>query len=129
MTPLEGKITILISKDTTSIEIIDSQSSTTFLKVILTAEQLSMALSRQARVECQLEIDKLERVGKIHEHKIFEFEIPENLVSGAKEKELQELAQSKLSDGWIADGHFRSKNSFFTKDGVQYASCIIRRYV
>ena len=43
--------------------------------------------------------------------------------------ELQKIAQSHLSDGWIADAYFGSQNSFFKKDGKQYARATIRRWL
>ena len=128
-TLLKGKISILIDRDGTTIEIEDDVANTTFVKVRLTPEQLSAALSRLANVDCELEVAGLDRVGKRHEHCTFEFEIPKELASSSKEKELQELAQSLLTDGWISGGYFSSQNSFFNKDGVQYARCTIRRYV
>jgi len=42
---------------------------------------------------------------------------------------LRAMAQDKLEHGWIADGYFRSRASFFTKDGKRYARCTIRRWV
>lgn len=126
---LNGKISLLIGREETTIEIEDANANTTFLKVKLTSEQLSMALSRQAYVPCELEVAGLDRVGKKHEHTQFEFEIPKELANSKYEKELQELAQSKLTDGWIAEGYFSSQSTFFKKDDVQYARCTIRRYV
>jgi len=129
ITKLKGKITILVGREDTTIEVVDANANTTFLKVILTPEELSMALSRQAYVPCEIEVAGLERVGKKHEHKNFEFEIPKELASSSKEKELQSLAQSQLTDGWIAEGYFSSQSSFFKKDYKQFARCTIRRYV
>lgn len=126
---LNGKISLFIGRDETTIEIEDAQANTTFLKVRLTPEQLSMALSRQAYVDCELEVAGLDRVGKKHEHTTFEFEIPKELATSTKEKELQELAQSQLTDGWIAEGYFSSQSTFFKKGDVQFARCTIRRYV
>lgn len=128
-TKLKGKITIRINRDETTIEIEDDVANTTFVIVRLTPEQLSTALSRQAYVDCELEVAGLDRVGTRHENETFEFEIPEALASSSKTEELQKIAQSKLTDGWIAEGYFASQNTFFKKEGVQYARCTIRRYV
>jgi len=80
-------------------------------------------------VECEIEVRGLEKIGKKHENKRFEFEIPRDLASSRNESELQKLAQSLLKDGWIAERYFSSQDSFFKKDGVQYARCTIRRWV
>jgi hypothetical protein len=126
---LEGRISVLINRDGTTIEVEDENANARFLKITLTPEQLSAALSRQMAVECEIEVRGLEKIGKKHENKRFEFEIPSDLASSRNDLELQKLAQSLLSDGWIAEKYFSSKDSFFKKDGVQYAICTIRRWV
>ena len=125
---LEGKISILINRDETTIEIEDESANVKFVKVKLTPEQLSAVLSRQISIECELEVKGLEKIGKVHENKTFEFEIPETIPTRGNQLELQKIAQSQLSDGWIADAYFGSQNSFFKKDGKQYARVTIRRW-
>ena len=128
---LKGKITILIGRDSTTIKVEDDVSNTNFLEIKLTPDQLSSALSRLAYTDCDLKVNGLDKIGKKHENKTFEFEIPKGLAYSreAGTEQLRELAQSQLSDGWIAEGYFGSKNSFFEKDGKQYARCIIRRWI
>ncbi len=125
---IEGKITILINSDETTIEVEDKNSRTMFLRLKLNPEGLSAALSRHASVPCDLEVSNLDRVGKNHEHEDFEFEIPNKAALSRNWDELRELAQAQLSDGWIVDKYFGSKNSFFTRNDKQYARCTIRRY-
>lgn len=127
---LEGRISILIGRDYTTIEVEDELSGQTFAKVKLTPEQLSAALSRQACVKCELEVNGTDRIGKKHENKSFTFEIDKDDAGYNHDpKKLQAIAQSKLDDGWIAESYFGSQNSFFAKDGKQYARCTIRRWV
>ncbi len=126
---LKGKISLFINSGITTIEIEDDNANTTFLKVELTEENIVAALSRQFNVACDLFVSGLDRIGKKHECNVFEFEIPENLTSSKDEDELQKLAQSQLSDGWVAEKYFSSQRSFFRKDGKSYARCTIRRYV
>ena len=60
----------------------------------------------------------------------YNFEIPKEMSGyGHNAEKLQELAQSKLTDGWIADKYFGSQTSFFSKDEKHYARCTIRRWV
>jgi uncharacterized protein YggL (DUF469 family) len=125
---LEGRISILINREGTTIEIEDENANARFLKVSLTPEQLSMALSRQMSVECEIEVNALHKIGKRHENKSFEFEIPKDLASSRDAQKLQQIAQSLLSDGWMADNYFSSQNSFFKKGETQYARCTIRRW-
>jgi hypothetical protein len=129
---LKGKISILISREYTDIEIEDKDANTRFVKVRLTPEQLSMALSRQMSVDCALEVRELWHVGKKHENKQFEFEIPASLRSSDNYEELSSRAQDILdgkNEGWIADKYFASQGSFFGKDGKIYARCTIRRWI
>ncbi len=126
---LEGRISMLINREGTTIEIKDENANAKFLKITLTPEQLSATLSRQMDIKCEIEVCGLEKIGKTHENRVFEFEIPNDLLSSRNEAELHKLAQSLLSDGWTADRYFSSQNSFFKKDGVQYARCVIRRWV
>jgi phosphoribosylformylglycinamidine (FGAM) synthase PurS component len=125
---LEGKISILINSEYTTIEIADSKANTRFVSVKLTPEQLSAALSRQMSTECELTVLGLDKVGKIHENKSFEFEIPEEMTNRKNRDDLHKLAQSLLSDGWIAENYFASQDSFFRRGDKQYARCTIRRY-
>lgn len=126
---IEGRISIFINREYTTFEIEDENASVTFVKIRLTPEQLSAALSRQAMVECELEVHGIEKVGKRMEHESFVFEIPKELASSNNEDKLHEIAQGLLSDGWISDRYFRSQNTFFTKDDKQYARVTIRRWV
>jgi hypothetical protein len=126
---LEGSISILINREKTTIEIKDENANARFLTITLTPEQLSAALSRQMAIECEIEVSGIEKIGKKHENKQFEFEITKDLKYSKNTDELQKLAQSQLSDGWIAERYFSSQNSFFEKNGVQYARCTIRRWV
>ena len=129
---IEGRISILVNREHTTIEIEDNNANTRFLNIKLTPEQLSMCLSRQACVPCEIELRGIEKLGKMHENESFVFEIPEELYQYGvenKEERLRVLAQTKLTNGWIAEGYFRSQNSFFAKDGKHYARCIIRRWI
>lgn len=126
---LKGKISILINREETTIEIKCEKSNSTFLKVHLTPEQLSESLSRCYCVDCEFEIGHLDRIGKTHQFEKFEFELPKELKSKGTSKELKEFSQSLLTDGWISDGFFSSKDSFFTKDGKDMARTLKRRYI
>ena len=125
---IKGKISILINRDYTTIEIEDDTANARFLTIKLTPEQLSEALSRTMCVDCEVEVRGLEKVGKTHENKTFEFEIPKELASSKHSKKLQEISQSLLTDGWVSEGYFSSQNSFFIRDDKQMARCTIRRW-
>jgi hypothetical protein len=126
---LQGKITMLVNTDYTTIQIEDSISSTLFCEVTLSPEQLSAILSRLACVSCELELHGLEKIGKTHECKTFEFEISEKEYKDRDSVVLKAKADSLLKDEWVAEDYFNSQNSFFKKEKKQYARCTIRRWV
>lgn len=129
----QGRITMLVSEERTVIEIKDNKASTTFCKVTLTPKQLSQALSRLSQTECEVEVFGLDKIGKTHESKNFQFEIPKELISSSKLKELTELCVKSLNklgmSEWKPDLYFASKNSFIEKEGKTYANTVIRRWV
>jgi hypothetical protein len=124
-----AKITMIINRDCTEIEIHDADANTTLARVKLTPEQLSMILSRQGYVECECNTGDLKKIGKKHENKYFEFEI-----TYSKSKEDLALAcnEAIFQQGmheWESDNYYSSQNSFFSKDGKDYARTVIRRWV
>ena len=128
---LNGKITFLINQDETTIEIMDDNSSISFVKIILTPQQLSNALSRLGRTDCELNVFNLDKVGKKMIIKEFTYELPKNIKKDDDEK-LAEYAKYLLNQNeinWIPDQYFKSQNSFFTKDNINYFRGIARRWI
>ena len=127
---IEGAITFLINRDYSEIEIHDTNANINFCKIRITPEQLSEMLSRQEYVRCEISVAELQKVGKKHENKQYEFEI-----GGVKKDDeetlylcaVRSLSEDKMSD-WTPDKYFRSQNTFFKKDGKEYARCTIRRW-
>ena len=126
---IKGKIPILINLEYTTIEIKDADAGFTFCEIQLSPEQLSSVLSRLGQVPCVIDLHGLDKIGKKMENTKFEFEIPVELRGSNHSEELHKIATSLLSDGWQADTLFQSQDSFFQKDGKQYARCTIRRWV
>jgi hypothetical protein len=129
---INGKITILVNREYTTIELIDDDAGITFARVKLTPEQLSAALSRIAYTSCDMELIGLEKIGKKMEYKQFEFELPRKGLSSQNAEELSGIAQKILNEsneGWIAENYFSSQKTFFSRDGKDYARCTIRRWV
>lgn len=124
-------LSINIGANKTYITVEDSSSDVTFLEVKITPENLSKLLSGQGSIKCEATIDDLELVGKTHEYRKFDFEIPYELYkNGSAEREkIEEIGDNLLTDGWKIDSSFNSQDSFFKKDGKYYANGMIRRYV
>ncbi len=136
---MKGNITILVDGNGARIEVEDESSGIRFLKINLSAEQFMACLGRLANVECEFDVFGLDLMGKMRETSKHEFKIPAELYNRRYkerdyfdktfDKTAQELAQSQLSDGWVADSYFGSQGSFFQKDGEQWARVTIRRWV
>lgn len=129
MKELGGKITFLVGREETTIEITDTNSGVLFCKVTLTPEQLCSALSRLSLTECSIKVVGLDKVGKKHEHKEFEFEIPRKDMDKKELGNYSQIIINKEGEGWISDKYFGSQNSFFRKDGKDFARTIARRYI
>ena len=127
---LNGKITILINSDRTTISLEDENSRLTVVEIELTPEQLSQALSRLSNTPCKFTFNQSGLIGKIHECKKLEFELQEELQLYNRDDEaVYQIALQQCPDGWVPDKYFRSQDSFFKKDGKQWARCTIRRWV
>lgn len=130
----DPKITLIIDREGATIQLIDSMSSTTFVEVKLTTEQLCSAMGRLAYCPCEIGVMGLDKVGKKHENKNFEFEINEALMNSARgldrdNSALYNAAKKACPEGWEPDNYFSSQNTFFSKDKKQYCRVIIRRWI
>ena len=125
----DGRITILSDNEGVDIELRDYGSSIDFVKVRLTSEQFTKALSRQAFTECEVEVFRLDLVGKTQIHKSFGFEIPDGVSFKDEKKVAKEIAKRVCPEGWESDLYFGSQNSFFIKGDKKYARTIIRHWV
>lgn len=127
----DGRITILVEHEYTTIRLHDGDSSTTFAEAKLTPEQLSQALSRLSMTKCEIELHGLDRIGKVHENSNFTFAITEE---HRKDRTLLydacllALKKEGMED-WTPDNYWGRQSTFSKKDGVTYATATIRRWV
>lgn len=125
---IEAQISIIASYDNKIyIKIHDKTSGMAFVELELNNEQfVNAAMNRLGNTEVMsAEVHSLERVGKTHEHKSFEFEIPK----WHDKTFAKEYAKNNVPNGWIPDLEFNSQTSFYEKDGKSYARTTIRRWV
>lgn len=122
-------ITILVNDDSINIELYDSLSNTRFADIKLTPKQFASALGRLSHTPCEITLRGIERVGKKMLHKKHAFPISENIPYEKMTEILSEEIKKTLPDGWISDNHFASQDTFFKKDGIQYAQTTIRTWV
>ena len=126
---IEGKITLLFSKNGLSLEIADKNAAIKFLELELPPLETCQVLSRLSCVPCSLEITDLDKIGKKMEHTKFTFEMED---SGYTDTDMEERAYKKALEvcpkGWQPDNSFNSQSSFSRKEGKLYATCTIRKW-
>jgi hypothetical protein len=120
----DGRITMLFNEEGLHIDLFDSLSLR-FCAIHLNKEQVCQALSRLAFTHCDIEVQKLENVGKqmIHEYLVFEVSKYHDVEEACK------IARELCTGGWVPDLSFNSQDSFFSKDGKNYARTIRRKWV
>lgn len=123
-----GNITFLFNKDGATLELQDESSSTRFVKIELTKEQILSVLSREAYVHCNIITNGLDRVGKKMTLKTLTFPMPPPSCDDRNKIACDEATRN-CPEGWIPDLYFSSRDSFFRNgEGKEYARTTIRRW-
>lgn len=121
---------MLVDTDGTRISVRDIDSNITFLEIELTPDQLSAILSRRADVKVDINVHALDKIGKTHHNKRFEFKLPEGFVTYENKNKIYELACKQAPEGWEVDDYFGSQDSFFfDDDGNKMCGVIIRQWI
>ena len=130
---INASITILFREGGLHIEVEDRDASITFLELDLDAAQTCQALSRLGCTPVSAcEVEGLDRVGKKMEHKKLEFEVPKGTRWTHRkdsDQKLLKLMHKHMPEGWVSDAYFQSQDSFFERDGKEWAQTTIRRWV
>ena len=127
----EGKITMLFGEDGLKIEVWDGTASIMFAKIKIEPEQTLQAFSRLACVPCKTEVFGLDKVGKKMISENFIFEVPRYGLIPWKEREaaVGEIAKKECPEGWEPGLYFNGQNSFFEKNGQNFARTYIKKWV
>lgn len=137
-TVINGNLTISrvsCNKEGDYIEIrfTDDDASVEFATAKLSLEQFASCITGRSCIDCQIEVGGLEYVGKKMEHKPFEFELPEIEDrygrDAMKNAAIAEAREATYGTGWIPDEYYGSQNSFFKKDGKDWARTTLRRWI
>lgn len=129
---INANITITASyDDEITITVEDRTSSVRFLEMKLTREQfINAAMNRLGCTDVKhAEVRGLEKIGKKMEMQNFEFPLPADITYETKHVKTVETVKECCPKGWVPDLSFSSRESFFTKDGKEYARTTIRRWV
>lgn len=123
----KAAITILVNKDVTEIQLHDKLSGITFATIELTSEQFCDALGRLAYTPCKIDVQGTHLLNK--EMVVDKLEFPFESKSYTNRSELAKIESKKyIPEGWESDGYFNSQDSFFKKDGKDYARVTIRKW-
>lgn len=130
---IHGKLTISrwhsTENDTIHITFMDKDACIEFAEATLTPERFALAITGTGRVECDIEVHGLDRVGRKMEIDSMEFPLGiKGYSSQAKEAAIKK-SKKICPQGWTPDTYFGSQGSFFQRDGKAWARCTIRRWV
>ena len=128
---INARVTILVDRDGAAIEIEDDDAAITFVKLEMSTDQFCSAIGRLSSCETlSCKVNGLDRVGKNHECKKFEFLIGDKNTAFDKRKEIAyDIAVKSCPEGWEPDKYFGSQDSFFTKGEELWGRVTIRRWV
>ena len=129
---INAQITLLVKQEGVIIEIRDQDAGEIFLELGLTPEQFCQALARRWRVPCEsAQVQGLEKIGKRQEYRSFEFPLPVAEGMILPDRKINAMAEVRrlCPPGWQPDEYFDSQDSFFRREGQQWARTMIRRWV
>lgn len=125
---LNPTLTINTVDDKVKIEI--SEGRNEVLTLTVQSSEFLRALGRLGNVAClEATLLRPEIAGRRQEHQDLEFPLPDGTDLGTRQQAAREAGMRLCPEGWTADLYFGSRNSFFTREGKQWARTIIRRWV
>ena len=125
---IDGKITMLFDDEGMRLEIYDDEARLRIVKITLNNKQVCQMLSRLSNVNCEnTEVFGLDKIGKKHTNKSFDFPMPEHEWSNRIKVALKEI-KKVCPKRWESDDYFGSRDSFFLKNGKEYARVTIRKW-
>lgn len=111
-----------------SIQVKDVDARIRFLKIEIDYDKFTECLTGLADIDCEMEFRGLQNVGKKIETKQLEFKIGDVDYCEMK-KVAHKTAKSIVSDEWSCSDYYGSKDSFFMKDGKQWARTTASKWV
>lgn len=109
------------------IRIKDTDARIEFVELEIGYAEFTQALTGLSEVSCSMDVRGLQNVGKQLEREQLTFKMPED--KPFDKNMAAQLAILHAPDGWEPSTYFGSKSSFFSKDGANYATTDISRWV
>lgn len=107
-------------KQKISISVEDVDAVIDFLEIEIDLDEFARCITGLGMAKCEMEVRGLKNVGKKRESMDIVFEMPD-VDYNKKLETAQRLAKEAAPEGWESSVYFGSQDSFFTKDGKQYA--------
>jgi hypothetical protein len=126
-----ARITFLVSDGQTRLSLQCASSGALIAEVELSNEDVCAILGRQSYRSCKAQVldrGRIDIIGSTMKIDKLTFKMPETTYSERK-KVAVAISKKECPNGWEADEYFGSQDSFFSKDGEDFASCTIRKYV
>lgn len=111
-----------------SIRLVDDDAGIEFVQVEVELAAFSDCLTGLADTDCEFEVRGLENVGKRIERETIEFLMPD-CEFGNRKSVAKEEAMKVTPEGWTPKLYFGSQDSFFQREGKDYARTHIVRWV
>ena len=118
-----------MEKDYVSIEIKDSLSSSSFLKLKMSMEEFGLMMTGLSCCQAEGEVRNISNIGKKMEHTTLLVTLDKDPGFDKRKEVATKAAKEQCPEGWILSDTFNSRNSFFEKDDIRYARATIRRWV
>lgn len=127
---INADITIISDRDGVRIEIRDRDASVMMIKLDLSSKQFTSAIGRLAHTEVRdCEVYGLDKIGKRQETDTLEFCLDVDKWVDKTKNQARKKVIENCPEGWEPDMNFGSQDSFFNKDGKEWARTTIRRWV
>jgi len=131
----KGKITISRpycgdGREFISIKVQDVKSRTRFLDVEISYSDFAQLLTGLSEVSCDIIPNNLDRVGKemVMEEVVVEMSEEASYSKPLANQRVLNWIEASEHD-WVIFGGFSSQNTFFKKEGINYARTNLRRWV
>ena len=126
---LPVSVTLLVDGECILMHIEDVASGVRFLELRMTPEAFTAALGRRAYCPAEARVRGLDRIGLQREQDEIIFPMPDDTDYRMKQTVAIREAMRECPDGWEPDLSFSSQDSFFQRDGKEWARTTIRRWV
>jgi len=129
-----GRVTSNVEDDFITVELKDSNSSTTFARAKISFSNFSKAITSQI-VDCEIDVLGLDKIGKKLETKRIDVYFPKNYSSKTDpdDKIIENVLSEFEIDGWKGDkSYVKNHHNYIGEKSTELSDCysmLFRRYI